>query len=162
MVVFVVIIFPKGLEKIRERFTHPRIGYVKVKPDVEFKVVTLLIFMISVFSMAGIAILLLSGGYGDTDNLYRIWPFILGMVMFGPAMHLQEKTGKDRYLLMGVFPTITGLLITTLSVIDDPWVRFEGIRLFTILWGIIFLLIGIVKFTWFMRTHPIMEDEESD
>ena len=160
MVLFVIIIFPKATDKIRERYIYTRIGYVKVKPDTDFELFNFVIFMVTIFSLAGILILLLPNGYDETDNLYRIWPFILGMVMFGPAMHLQEKTGQDRYLFMGVLPTISGLLITTLSVIDEPWDKFEGIRIFTILWGLISLLFGAMMFIRFIKTHPIMEDVE--
>jgi hypothetical protein len=160
MVLFVIIIFPKATEKIRERYIYTRIGYVKVKPDTEFEVIQFITFMVTIFSLAGILILLLPNGYDDTDNLYRIWPFILGMVMFGPAMHLQEKTGMDRYLFMGVLPTISGLLITVLSVIDEPWDKFEGIRIFTLLWGLLSLIFGVTMYVRFIKNHPIMEDEE--
>ena len=162
MVLFIIVIFPKGTEKIRERYIYTRIGYVKIKTDTEFEVAQFITFMVTIFSLAGILILLFPNGYDDTDNLYRIWPFILGMVMFGPAMHLQEKTGQDRYLLMGVLPTVSGLLITVLSVIDEPWEKFEGIRIFALFWGLISLIYGIIIYIRFIKTHPIMEDEDSE
>lgn len=162
MVLCIIIIFPKASEKIRERYVYTRIGYVKVKTDTEFEGVQFIIFMVTIFGLAAIVILLMPNAYDDTDNLYRIWPFILGMVMFGPALHLQDKTGKDRYLLMGVLPTISGLLITTLSVIDEPWTKFEGIRIFSIFWGLISLIYGAIMYIRFIKSHPIMEDEDRD
>ena len=77
-------------------------------------------------------------------------------------MHLQDKTGMDRYLFMGVLPTISGLLITVLSVIDEPWDKFEGIRIFTILWGLVSLIFGVIIYVRFINNHPIMEDEVSE
>jgi hypothetical protein len=162
IVVFIIFIFPYMIERIRERWTYPRIGYIKVKPDEDFDLIPFLVFLASILTMAGLIIPLFPQGYDDTDNLYRVMPFLFGMVMFGPGLYLVDKTGQDRYLLLGLGPTLSGLAITVQSVINEPWSPFRGMQIFSILWGILFLLIGAILFIIFLRQHPLIEENVTD
>lgn len=162
MAAVAVVILPPVSEKIRERFVYPRIGYVKTKIDGSFDLLPFLVFLGFVFTMSGLIIPLFPGGYSDVDNLFRTIPFALGMIMFGPSLFLQEKTGQDRYMLIGVATTITGLLVTVVSVMDDPWPAFDGIRVWCLIWGIGFFLTGMVIFGLFLMNNPVLEDEGTE
>ncbi|MCY3414459.1 MAG: hypothetical protein INQ03_22620 [Candidatus Heimdallarchaeota archaeon] len=162
MVVLALVIFKFLSEFVREKYTYPRIGYVKMKKETDFDFIPFIVFMATIFSLAGILVLLMPDAYGDSDNLYRVWPFLLGLILFGPGMDLADKSGQDRYLLIGVGPTISGMLISVLSVMDEPWTRFEGLRIFSILWGVLFLILGLITFSYFIKTHPIIEEEGID
>ena len=125
ILVFLLFVFPYMSRMMKNRFTYPRTGYIKVRTTNEFQkndLIAFVIFLTMVISLSGILILLFPNGYGDSENLYRVMPFAFGMVLFGPAMHLADKTGQDRYLMIGVLPTITGMLVSVLSVLNDPWI----------------------------------------
>jgi hypothetical protein len=162
IVVFIIFIFPYMIERIRERWTYPRTGYIKVKPDESFDFIPFIIFLASILILAGLIIPLFPQGYDDTDNLYRVMPFLIGMVMFGPGLYLVDRTGQDRYLLFGLGPTVSGLAITVQSVVDEPWSPFRGMQIFSILWGILFLFIGAILFIIFLRKHPLIEEDITD
>lgn len=158
IVLFMLVIFPRAIKEIRKKWIYPRIGYVKVKQDTKFEWVSFLIFMGTVTTMAGILVLLLPGGYSDTDNLYRVAPFAIGMVMFGPAFELVDRSGQDIYYLVGILPMISGLAITAASVINEPWAPFRGLQIFSILWGNLALAIGFIRLAWFLHKHPHEEE----
>jgi len=153
----IFIIFPRGSELLRRRYVYPRVGYVKPKSSNNFEIIPFVIFISSVLIIAGLTVALLPEGYRDTDNLYRIMPFLLGMVFFGPALDVADRTGQDRYLLMGLLPTISGLLITVLSVSATPWPAYRGLLLFTSIWGLTSFIVGVVLFWLFVTTHVVEE-----
>lgn len=161
-IIITLFIFPIIQERIRKRFVYPRTGYVEPKSDDSFEFTAFIIFMITIFLVSGLVVFLLPNGYEDTENLYRVIPFTLGMVMFGPAFELSDRSGQDRYLLLGILPTISGLAITVWSVSDVPWSPFTGIQLFAYVWGGLFITLGLIRFGIYIIRNPVNFEEGVD
>ncbi len=148
---------------IRERTTYPRIGRAELrlgeeKEDYSVKknILVFFLFIVIIISIAVSIMFIVEGEIHDISILYKWVPFAFGLIMFGPSLYLVDKTGQKSYYLLGFFPTVLGLIF---SLIVFPNTKF-GLYLYFIVFGILMLILGIIRFVWFVRTYPVIPIEE--
>ncbi|MFW9919989.1 MAG: hypothetical protein ACFFED_10335 [Candidatus Thorarchaeota archaeon] len=162
-VVFYILFLPKLMEGIRQRYTYPRLGYVKLRTkgtDLNFGAFILLLVLMLLTS--GIAVQLLTGDILNLANWVIIFPFTFGFLMLGASSYLVEKTGSKLYWLFGILTTSLGLAIAILSVAYPPADYYDGILIYCLLLGAILGTGGIFKFLYFTHSYPILESPEDE
>ena len=160
-VVFFVLFMPQIVERLKKRYTYPRIGYMKPREDesttstssprfsLGLAVVVLLIF-----------ITVIAIGYSLWQGLvdrYFIWqwlPTVFGFIMWGPSLYLRDRTGQNIYLVFGGLAAVTGILVSL-----NPYTGAEGAILFYMGgWGVGLILLGFIKLVRFTRQYPVLDE----
>ncbi|MHA2424077.1 MAG: hypothetical protein ACXAEF_04770 [Candidatus Thorarchaeota archaeon] len=162
-VVFYILLLPQGIERFRQKYTYPRIGYVKLRTsesDTDLKPF-LLLLVISIL-ITGIATYLFTGDIFNIYNWIPMFPLFFGVLMFGPSAYLVEKARSKAYWLLGILTTIAALIIIYLTTIFPPTDVYDGIIAFTMFFGIALILGGAVKFLHFLRAYPVLDSEEDE
>ncbi len=158
-----ILFLPQFLERIRERYTYPRLGYVRLRTtesDLDAKSFGLLLLLILVSTAISVQVLT-----NDILNLYN-WtlflPLVMGMLMLGASSYLVTKTGSKAYWLFGIFTTCLGLVVSILAVLYAPVHYTVSIQIYCLLLGVIFGIGGLIKFTHFTRTNPVLDNQEDE
>ncbi len=153
--VIIIIFGPKAVERLREKYTYPRTGYVKLRVDdseemgkgiIGFLVITFLVPIAFVISIIGADMTL--------DMIFRWLPFVFGSIMIGPSLYLVDITGSRTYYLFGMPAAIIGLLTSLL--VDQGLLGFQY---FMMGWSIVIVLVGFALFLRFIRRYPLIEVE---
>ncbi|NHI90598.1 MAG: hypothetical protein EAX87_13840 [Candidatus Thorarchaeota archaeon] len=76
--------------------------------------------------------------------------------MWGPCLSLQDQTGQERYYLLGTVMTVTGLAVTLAMFIPATY----ALTIYMLSWGLAFVVLGIIRFTLFVRKYPIVDIPE--
>ena len=148
---------------IRERTTYPRIGRVELrmeeeKEDYSIKktILVFFLFLVIVISITLSIMFIVEEEIQDLSILYKWVPFGFGLIMFGPSLYLIDKTGQKSYYLLGFFSAVLGLIFSLVVFSDAKF----GLFLYFIVFGILILVLGILRFAWFVRIYPVIPIEE--
>ncbi len=154
-------IFPAriALRFFKERFTYPRIGYVKLEGDpatprqfgvgmLRYLAVILLIVACGLFAF---------GRLGSWGTWIKWMPAIMGGFCSGGFLYAAQRSGFPRHYFLFVACLGWGVACSFLNV-DAP---YHGMRAWALGLGMLCLLMGISVFLNFLRTHP-MPAEEGD
>jgi hypothetical protein len=157
-VILFVIFMPRIVERLKKRYTYPRIGYMKPRVDEP----TTYSPRFSLGLAAGVLlvfIIAIAIGYSMWQGLidrYFIWrwlPTAFGFIMWGPSLFLRDRTGQNIYLVFGVLASLTGVLVSL-----NPFTGAEGAILFYMAsWGIGLMLLGLIKQVRFTRQYPVID-----
>ena len=160
-VVFYVIFLPHALENIRQKYTYPRVGYVKTRvstADINLKALVALLFVIIIGSATVVFVMT-----DDISNIYNwvtIFPFTLGLIMLAPSLYLVEKTGLKSYWLFGFSTSIFGLLFSYFTILNPPPSPYLGALVFSMLLGVGLMVVGIITFFRFIYSNPVIATQE--
>ena len=111
-------------------------------------------FLINTFLVPiGLIIFILVGDM-TLAMIFRWLPFTFGLILIGPSIYLVEVTGSRMYYLLGISAAVTGLLTSVL--IDQGLLGFQY---FMMGWSLVIFILGLVLFTRFIRTYPVIEAE---
>ena len=158
---FYVIFLPPGLENIRQKYTYPRIGYVKMRVEkIKLDLKSLLIFLVILISGTLTAIILMTDDISNIYNWVTILPFTLGLVMLGPSSFLVEKTGMKKYWLFGIITSVFGLLVTYFTILNPPASPYFGVLGFSMMLGAGLLVVGIITLLRFIYNNPVIATQE--
>jgi hypothetical protein len=156
-VVFYLFFLPQGIEVFKRKYNYPRTGYVKLREEQPPRL-TLGVVAVVLLIFIGIITVLYSLSIGVVDR-YFIWkwlPTLFGVIMWGPA--LKDKTGQNRYYLWSTLATVTGIAVSL-----APFITAEvSLALYMLIWGISFMVLGIIRFILFIRHNPMIDAPESD
>jgi len=156
-VVFYIIFLPPFFEMIRKKYIYPRIGYVKMYEDEPPRVTLRLVAVLALLIVSVATIIYLVGtGTIEEDLVYRWIPAAFGLIMCAPSIYFKEKSGQNRYYLFGAAMTITGVVVGVTPVLDPNIVS----PLYFIVWGLFFMILGLVKYSLFVRKFPIVDMPE--
>jgi hypothetical protein len=150
MLVLPVFLFGPLLTLMRRRFTHPRIGYVKLIPDKPKSVITG-IFLVSLVVIALMTVVFFFFGDVRDFNLWLRWcPFWGGTVLAGMFSSLASKSGAARYYIFAGWSLLSGIVLSVL--------KFEAVETGTLLYfavmGGLLIPFGLVQFVMFLRKNP--------
>jgi len=160
-VAFYIILLPQMIEPIRQKYTYPRIGYVKPRVhEIDLNPKAFLILLVAIVLFGGIATLLMTGNVLDIVNWLKMIPFMMGMFMLGPSSYLVEKTGLKTYWVFGAATTVLGLLISYLTIIIPPQGLYDGVIAFSMMLGAGLLVMGIITYVRFTRNNPVIATQE--
>jgi hypothetical protein len=161
--VFYLFLGPHIFEYIRQRTTYPRIGRVEFREDesrenysVKRTALEFLIFLSVVILVTFTVMFVFEGTILEISLWYSWVPFTFGLIMFGPSAFLVEKTGRRYYYVFWLFSSFLGFAISLLNF-PDIW---DGMFLYFFMLGILVMILGIMKYFWFIRNYPIIELEE--
>ncbi|MFW9809011.1 MAG: hypothetical protein ACFFE6_06490 [Candidatus Thorarchaeota archaeon] len=156
--VAILIIFQAVLtEKVKERFTYPRIGKVKLRGEAEMPTGYGWIFAIVIMIPAIASVAFSTRIENDLLFLLAQWaPVLIGIGLIQPTLYLVEKSNLKRYYGIGAFATIAGLAFTLL---DFPTPVYR-MTLYLAFVGAIFFLAGLTSLVRFVKKYPILDLED--
>ncbi|MBN2334414.1 hypothetical protein JXL21_02565 [Candidatus Bathyarchaeota archaeon] len=155
LIVFYVLWLPyfnKTVEKLRERYTYPRVGYVKVFEESEDIGKGIFGYMVAVFVVMGVGVYLV---YGEITSglIYRWLPTFMGLMVLGAMVYMEGKTGDRRFWVYAAVSVCIGLAFSWVNALE--W--RTAISLQMILIGLVVFISGSVRFYLFLREYPIIE-----
>lgn len=143
-------------ERVRQICTSPRIGYVKLHENDTWGILRGTILFVAVIYAIMAVIIIIFREEPTASSLWWRWsPLIASMLLIGPSLHLQQRTGQIRYYAYGVLALLSGIVM---SMFELPGLH-DALFLYMIGWGTVFLVIGILTFIDFIRKHPTSESE---
>jgi hypothetical protein len=150
-----IIVFQVSVtERIKEKYTYPRIGMVKLKDEKEIP------SGVAWIAFAIIMIVALSAAFISTRADYEIvhliaaWaPLLIGIVFLQPAAYLVERSGLKRYYGFGLTTLVLGVLLFLLPFLHPA----ERMSAFMFLSGGILTLAGVTSMVRFIRKYPVLE-----
>ena len=157
---------PYLFEAARQKYTYPRLGYVKLREkESDFDIKPFFGLVIVTFILTGIATFIFTGDIYNFYNWILMLPIAIGLIMFGPSVYLVDRSGSAKYWLFGIFTTMLGFTVVYL-ISQFPTVNiYDGIMVYSILVAITLVIVGTIKFLRFTRAYPILdlpEDEMSE
>lgn len=142
----------------KEKFTYPRVGYVKLRSE-DGKTLGrgMLGYLGAVLGILAVALLLM-GGFTSWD-MWRQWlPALVGGFTSGGFFYLAGRSGMWRHRFLGVFVIAWGVACSLLFT--------DGFRTAFSRWalgvGLVSLVMGVVVFLIFLRSHPVRDTEVAD
>jgi len=160
-VVFYIIFLPQLIERARQKYTYPRVGYVKPRTDeTDFRPKGLLALLLIVIVCSAILVMIMTQNIANYYNWFIMFPFILGMTMLAPSAYLVDRTGSKIYWGFGIVTTILGLVISYLTTTFPPDGIFDGLLAFSMVLGAGLLVGGLIKFGYFIHSNPVIEVQE--
>lgn len=159
-IVFIVLFAlcaPRLLERLKRKYTYPRIGFVKLHEDPAKKTALgIFSYMLLVIVVMIVALFILFSDI-STDLWYRWTPTFMGAMLTGALTYLVGKSGDLRYYGIALFGLVTGIALS-LYRFDSMW---TGIILYLLFMGACFIGVGIGRFVWFLRTYPLQEGDSN-
>ncbi len=156
-VAFLIIFQAVFTEKIKEKYTYPRIGKVKLRDEAKMPSGYGWILVIAIMIPALTSVVFSTRIENDIIFLIAGWaPLLTGIGLIQPAAYLVEKSGLSRYYWIGLVSVLLGLVFV-LSEFPTPVYRMI---LYLALNGALFIIIGIASLLRFMRKYPLLELEE--
>ena len=150
MMVIPVLLFGPLLALMRRRFTHPRIGYVKLIPDKPKSVITG-ILLVTLVVLGAMAVAFFFLGDIRDFNLWMRWcPFWGGTVLAGMFSSLASKSGAVRYYIFAGWSFLSGIV---LSLLDFEVIETGTLLYFAVMGGLL-VPFGLTQFAMFLHKHP--------
>ena len=148
----------KILEGFRERFTYPRIGYVKLPDDDSKEIGYGILTFVGAASVALGAFIYVSYGTISGNLIYRWMPTLMGMILFGGLQYNLSKTGDNTNYIY-ILAALGGELAFSLKNFADPKL---GLQLYLLTMSGMFIVAGVVRFILFTQRHPVMEASDDE
>jgi hypothetical protein len=155
-----LLVFPMryALRFFKERFTWPRIGYVKLrgeqKPDFGRGVLAYLAAVIFIMAAAHWI-------FGDITS-WRSWmkwlPALVAGFCSGGFVYMAQRTGFTRHWFLVVVCLGWGVACSVMAVPD----AYEALKRWALGLGLVNLLMGTIVLLSFIRTHPVRRQEVGD
>jgi len=156
-----LLVFPMrwALRFFKERYTWPRVGYVKLRNEETGAEMGrgMLLYLAAVVFVLGVAL----SSFGDVtswDHWMRWMPALVGGFCSGAFLYLANRSGYPRYF--GLFAVCLAWGIAC-SLMDTPTV-YAGIARWAVGFGLVCILTGVAVFVMFVRNHPVRSEEAAD
>ncbi|PXF61077.1 MAG: hypothetical protein C4B59_05820 [Candidatus Methanogaster sp.] len=162
--VFLVLLLPPMftfiIERLRKRYSYPRIGYVKLHTDPPKETAKgIFTYMIAVLVVVAIISFIISGDMAGLERCVKWSPAFVGFTLVGAFHYMASKSGSVRFHLFAVVSATLGFI---LSMVDfDSEFNF-GVIIYLLIMGGLLVISGIVRFIRFLHMYPLPEKEVSD
>ena len=138
--VFTMILINKGMHRIKERYIHPRTGFVELKrEDPKRTVGGIFLYFFAVGLLIYAVLYFAEGALPGSDTLYRWTPTFLGLMFLGAMTYLWEKTGSTSTLAWAAYAIAVGLFFSLYRFASPK----DGMTLYMLLMGISFMVANI-------------------
>ena len=153
-----ILILGPGLQKLKARFTYPRIGYVRL-PDEEPSRLRrgLLTWVLGVFLLVAVA-LTLTGHITDSLAWRRAAPALGGMLFAGGFVYMAQRSHLWRHYVLAAASASFGLLMAW-PLEPEP---YDNLRVWALLMALLSLAMGAYVLQRFVRENPIVEERTPD
>ena len=152
--ILLIVTFPSMIKAAKERFTYPRIGYVKL-PEREKNIGRYIVAALVAAVLALALVVLLSRTGEKTQMLYRWVPLLPALILVAALVTTAQRSGLMRFHVMAALALAVGL---TIPFVELPR-KLDSIALYLMVVGPIFLLWGAVIFINFLRAYPVRTSE---
>jgi len=146
--------FPALAKRMKERFTYPRIGYVKF-PDQDSNPGKRIVAALLAAGIAVALVTILAREGEKTQALYKWVPLLPALILVAALSFMGQKTGFTRYYVMAAISLIAGIAV---PFVDLPN-KMDNIALYLLVTSPVFLVWGAAIFLHFVRTYPIRSEE---
>ena len=140
-------------EKIRKRFTYPRIGRVKLHEDEPKRTaggIFLYMFIVAVCMAVAMFVIFRE----ITSHLiYRSLPIFFALMLLGAMTYSHGKSGSKRYYVYAAIALVSAPLFSLI----DFGSKLAGLGYYLLFIGSLFTVIGLVIFVRFLRKYPPLE-----
>jgi uncharacterized membrane protein YjjP (DUF1212 family) len=151
---FVIFFFPRIVERLKRRYTYPRIGYAKLHEDPPKKIAFgIFSFMLIVAVVMVVVLFVIFSGI-SADLWYRWLPTFMGAMLTGAFIYLAGKSGDPRNYGIAAFGLVTGVVLSVYTF-ESMW---TGLIVYLLFMGSLFIGLGLVRFTYFVHTFPVKEE----
>jgi len=156
-VVFIVLFAlfaPRFLEKLKRKYTYPRIGYAKLHEDPPRKTARgIFSYMLLVIVVMVVALFIIFGDI-SADLWYRWSPTLMGAMLTGGLIYLADKSADPRYYGIAVFGLVAGGVLSVYRF-ESTW---TGITVYLLFMGSCFFGLGLIRFVHFLYEYPVQEE----
>lgn len=154
-----IIFGPRVLEALKQRYTYPRIGYVKIKVEDGVKIAKgIFSYMLVVIVLLVVVVGAVYWGSWNSDLVYRWTPTFMGAMLLGGMLYTQGRSGEDKYYVYGFLSLLIGIAF---SLYDFEPVKI-GFMAYLQLTGWASFLIGLVTFMQFRGRYPLQKPEDNE
>jgi len=140
------------MDRIRKRYTYPRIGRVKVPKQDPKMTVGIFIYAIAALALVATSLYFVFGEGFTTAVWYRSMPMFAGLIMLGAFTYLRSKTGSQRYVAFAVLCVASAFVF---SLQDFGASMMANLTAYLSFIGCLFVLIGLATFITFVKRTPI-------
>jgi hypothetical protein len=155
---FVLIFGNKIIERLKARFTYPRIGYVELRPE-EGKSLGwgILGYTLAVIAFMSVVMALFYGGDLGGADIDRWVPLFIGALFTGGMTYLHGKSGDPLAYVYALVAVVIGGVFTIYEV--GPSMR--GTEFYLLFLAGFFLVAGVIRLVTFMRRNPVLDLPEA-
>lgn len=146
------------VEGFRNRYTYPRIGYVKVPLEESSEVSRGILTFVGGVMVVFVLGIYFSTGTLSSHMLYKWLPLGVGVFMYGPLQYMYGKTGDKINLVYIVVMVMSGLVFSQMSFTDIK----EGPQFYLLASAGFFVLAGVARFYLFTQNNPVLEVPEDE
>lgn len=148
---------PRIIEALKERYTYPRIGYVKLKAEDGGKIAKGIFgYMLAVVALMAVVLGAVYWGSWSPDLIYKWTPTFFGAMLLGAMLYTQGKSGDNKNYAYGFMALAAGVAF---SLYELENVKM-GLMMYLRLVGGVTLLLGVARFVLFTRRHPISKETD--
>ena len=144
---------PRILEYAREKYTYPRIGYVKPFDESSETGKGIIVYVVA--SMLIIAILIIIG-YGKItgDLVYQWVPAFIGLTLLGAMLYLNGKSEDRTYLVYAVYSVLSGIGFSLYQF--QP--VYASIQFYLLFISLSMMIAGVIRFILFRKKYPVFDE----
>jgi len=143
---------------LKERFTYPRVGYVRLRSEESGDLGRgMLTFLVGVVALVAVGLFL----FGDVTSFaewLRWMPALAGGFTAGAFLYLARKSSLVRYWALAALSAAWGVAVAAWLPAEEGY----GVQRWAVGLGAACLVAGAVTFTRFVRSHPRRETEAGD
>jgi MFS family permease len=148
---FIILVKPLN-DRIKKKFTYPRIGKVKLHEDEPKKtVVGIFLYMFVVAAIMAVAMFVIFREI--TSNLiYRSSPIFFALMLLGAMAYSHGKSGSKRFYVYAAIALVSAPIF---SIVDFES-KLAGLGYYLLFTGSIFTVIGLAIFVRFLQKYPTL------
>ena len=145
-----MIFVPLVVDRLKQRLTYPRVGYVELGLEPPKRMVWGM-FLYMAGAILVMAMLLLVAGRADDAAAWRKWAPLLAGVLFGGGIHyVATQSGLIRFHVMQVISLTTAALISWWNSGNS----YAGVQLYCLVMSAVALVVGVGTLIYFLRRYP--------
>jgi hypothetical protein len=152
-IVLTVIFGKKSIERLKQRFIYPRIGYVKLPTDPNTTgrgiVISAILMVVALLGAMGISMAVIGREAGMDFFLTMIVPPASGFMLGIGPFWLGQTYGLFRGYLWAVLFVLGGIAFPVFSITSG----YEAVGLLCTVMGLLILATGIFMFVRFIRRY---------
>ncbi len=153
---FIVLYGWKGVERVKQRVTYPRIGYYQERSDEpRSSAKGMLWFLAGSIAIMVIAVLV-GGDISDPAEWRRAAPLLAGASLSGGFWYAAHQSGFVRFRFIAALSVVSGALLWLFGSGED----YAGVVWHLVILAVPLAAIGFWALARFLRSHPVQSADE--
>ena len=153
-----ILLLGPGLERLKARFTYPRIGYVRLPAEPPRRLRRgLVTWIFGVFLLVAVA-LFIAGHLTNNLAWRRASPVLAGTLFAGGFLYLAQRSRFWRHYVLAVASIGTGALMAWPIELEP----YGNLRLWALLMAFLSMAMGVWVLRRFLRENPLAGERTPD